>query len=99
MEHHCQQERTIEDIRHTLYGNGQPGLKDQVIEMKGDLKHLINNTNGIISTLEDLNTFKSELTGAQKAIDKNKNKMRWLIGIIVTISVVLVGIIIDIITK
>lgn len=98
MEHLCRQEKTIEDIRDTLYDK-QFGMVKQVTEMGSDLKHLVNNTKDISSKIDDLSIFKNELTGAQREIDKSKNKIRWLIVILVTISLALVGIIIDIAIK
>lgn len=95
MEHHCNQEDRIKTIEKILIiGNGQPSILKQMATLAAGQENIVNEITKISNNVESLLTYKEQNIGATNYKGKVTSKNRWLIGIIISLSSILLTVII-----
>lgn len=95
MEHHCNQEDRIKTIEKILIiGNGQPSILKQMATLAAGQENIVNEITKISNNVESLLTYKEQNIGAVNYKGKVTSKNRWLIGIIISLSSILLTVII-----
>lgn len=95
MEHHCSQEDRIKTIEKILIiGNGQPSILKQMATLAAGQENIVNEITKISNNVESLLTYKEQNIGATNYKGKVTSKNRWLIGIIISLSSILLTVII-----
>lgn len=100
MEHHCSQEDRIKTIEKILItGNGQPSILKQMATLVAGHENMANDITKISKNVESLLTYKEQNIGATNYKGKVTSKNRWLVGIIIALSSILLTVIIEIYIK
>lgn len=90
MDHECKYGTKIDDLDKTVFGNGKPGLKENVIVLIESLKTMNCHISDLKTGISGINKFIDEERGKQKAFATTK----WLIGMNITLLLALISLII-----
>lgn len=71
------------------------GIRDAVIRLDEKYNSLDENTRNIAKSISALVRFQTEIKTEKKVQDKSGNKIKWLIGIIITLLIFIAGIILE----
>ena len=97
---HCKHEPEIakmseklNKIEKAMYGNGQKGLICTSIELSKSSESLSESVKHLATAVSGLTKFKDETIGGIKAKERMRVHSQWLIAILVTVVLSLVGVI------
>lgn len=107
--HTCSQAEAIKIIQEQINGNGKKGIREVVNTLSGQMETVIKDLDPIKADLKVLVQFQTQIETKEEERDKHKNeiiefkkssekKSRWLIGLIISTTLTLMGLIITIIT-
>jgi hypothetical protein len=99
MIHECNQRDTIQDIKKVLYGNGRPGLVQDMAELTTNMSLVTQVVNKMDANIENLIAYQNQTEGRFQYKKQSKNYNRWLIGTIVALLGVIAIIAVEYIKK
>src|SRR6056297_321072 len=84
----------LSKIEKAMYGNGQKGLIRTTTELNQSSESLSKSVSALATAVSALTTFRDETIGGIKAKERMRIHSKWIIGILVTVVLSLVGVII-----
>jgi hypothetical protein len=99
MEHECSQSENLREIKREIFGNGRPGLKEEVANLKTRMEITVTTIEKIDAKMDTLLDFHNEYKGALSYKNKVTDKNRWLIGTLIAFGTIIVSLLIFIIEK
>jgi hypothetical protein len=85
MTHECSQKDVIHDIKKVLYGNGRPGLIQDMAELTTNMSLITQVINKMDANIEDLLAYYNQTKGRSQYKNQTKGYNRWLVGIIISL--------------
>jgi hypothetical protein len=97
------------ELHHAINGNGKKGIREIVSNLSEKMETVIKDNEAIKADLKVLVQFQTQVETKEEEREKHKNEIvaikktssgrnRWLIGLIISTSLTLMGLIITIIT-
>jgi hypothetical protein len=97
---HCKHEPEIakmseklNKIEKAMYGNGQKGLIRTTTELNQSSESLSKSVNALATAVSALTQFRDETVGGIKAKERMRIHSQWMIGILLTVVLSLIGVI------
>jgi hypothetical protein len=81
----------VEYLNDIIKDNGQLGLHTTVIKLTETSRNLCESVESLKTTISGINKFMYEYEGDRKRVEKNNIAMKWIVGTLLTIIVVLFG--------
>jgi len=101
VEHVCNKEdsidiltESVEKIRATIYGNGQPGMKADMACIKTKIENIETTMTSLATSTSGILQYINETKGAEKQKLSNKQKTRVIISSIISIAGIIISLII-----
>jgi hypothetical protein len=89
MQHACGREKEIDDIKKAIFGNGRPGLKEDMSTVKTTVEILTSNISNISKKMDMLIDYHSQNKGRIQVKTQVKNYNRWLVGALIAMASVI----------
>jgi hypothetical protein len=83
----------LSKIEKAMYGNGQKGLIRTTTELNQSSESLSKSVNALATAVSALTQFRDETVGGIKAKERMRIHSQWMIGILVTVVLSLIGVI------
>ena len=100
-EHVCSKEdaidiltESVEKIKATIYGNGQPGMKADIACIKTKIENIETNMTNLATSTSGILQYINETKGVEKQKLSTKQKTRVIISSIISITGIIISLII-----
>ena len=84
-------ESEIKVLNKIIMGNGQEGLSTSVPKLAQSVNDLNVNVHGLTRGVNGMLRFQAELTGTEGGKEAIRKRNRWIIGILITVALSLLG--------